>query len=87
MRPLILTSPVVGAVMREMIFSNVDFPAPLAPTIAMVSPCLRSKEMSFRAQKSPFSSGSAIRGVIACRIFAPIASSTSGECPQAAARG
>ena len=57
--------------MREMIFSNVDFPAPLAPIIAMVSPCLSSKEMSFSAQKSPFSSGSATVGVIAGVGLAP----------------
>ena len=40
-------------------FQQRGFPAPLAPTIAMVSPCSRSKEMSLSAQKSPFSSGSA----------------------------
>ncbi len=68
MRPFILTRPVVGAVIREMILSSVDFPAPLAPMIASVSPFSISKEMFFKAQKSPFSAGSASSGRV--RVFA-----------------
>jgi len=37
-------------VIRDKILSNVLFPAPLRPMMPMTSPCLTSKETSFKAQ-------------------------------------
>src|SRR5690348_18098009 len=37
---------------RSRIFKSVDFPAPFRPIIAILSPCLTSKEISFSAQNS-----------------------------------
>src|SRR5687768_10639537 len=51
--PLPFIDPVVGLVTRESIFSNVDLPAPFAPTIPQTSPSLMSKLMSCKAQNSP----------------------------------
>ena len=51
-RPLMVTRPAVGSVMRERIFSSVDLPAPLRPMMPTTSPRLTSKETSFSAQNS-----------------------------------
>src|SRR5262245_46853213 len=49
------TFPVVGSVMRERIFSNVDLPAPLRPITPTTSPGATSKLTSFKAQTVLFS--------------------------------
>jgi hypothetical protein len=50
--PKVSARPLVGSVMRERIFSSVDFPAPLRPMIPTTSPCFTSKETSLSAQRS-----------------------------------
>ena len=42
--PLIRTSPLVGAVTRERIFSRVLLPAPFLPMIPRISPCFTSND-------------------------------------------
>src|ERR1039458_8547525 len=46
------TRPEVGSVILLRILSNVDLPAPLRPMMPSTSPCLTSKETSFKAQNS-----------------------------------
>ena len=43
--------PVVGSVMRDMILSRVDLPAPFRPTMPMMSPRSTSNVTSRSAQK------------------------------------
>src|SRR5436853_253465 len=54
-RPLVLTVPDHGSVMREISFSEVDFPLPLGPMMPTASPSATSKETSASAQM--FSTG------------------------------
>lgn len=51
--PLILIRPAVGGVIRDNIFSKVDFPAPFTPITPTTSPLFTSKDIFFNAQKSP----------------------------------
>ena len=49
-RPRSRAVPLVGSTIRLRIFSSVDFPAPLRPTMPTTSPRLTSKETSLSAQ-------------------------------------
>ena len=51
-RPSITARPSDGSVIRVRIFSNVDFPAPLCPTMPTVSPGCTSNDTFRSAQKS-----------------------------------
>src|SRR3954471_9160081 len=55
-RPLVFTVPDHGSVMREISFSDVDFPLPFGPMMPTASPSATSKETSASAQM--FSTGS-----------------------------
>src|SRR5271157_5042895 len=55
-RPWTSTSPSVGSVIRERIFSSVLFPAPLRPMIPTTSPGRTSNDTSFNAQNGGFCS-------------------------------
>ena len=68
-RPLILTRPSLGSVIRDSIFRSVDFPAPLRPMTPTTSPRKTSKDRSLSAQNSSISSPA-----ISCR---PLAMSTA----------
>ena len=87
MRPLILHLAFVGAVIREMIFRRVDFPAPFSSDESQLFFLPQSrKKRPLSAQKSPFSSGSGSKG----RLLRPRAVclvSTIGEDRQAVAAG
>ena len=56
-RPRSRTVPSVGSTIRLRIFSSVDLPAPLRPTMPTTSPRSTSKQTSFSAQNG-WSSGS-----------------------------
>jgi hypothetical protein len=60
----------VGSVTRLKIFSKVDLPAPLRPMMPTRSPCLISKETSFKAQNSSLE-GEWASAVSAVRLSSP----------------